>query len=139
MTETLRKAWKPLLVVAALAMLVAFFAFPAARSSTKLIVIITPSLDNPFFGQEAIAAEQRARDLGYQTLKYSHGDDAHKQSELIDSAIARGSAAIILDNAGADASVAAVTKARDAGVPVFLIDREISTRGVATAQIVSNN
>ena len=47
--------------------------------------------------------------------------------------------AIILDNAGADASVAAVTKARDAGIPVFLIDREISTRGIATAQIVSNN
>jgi len=47
--------------------------------------------------------------------------------------------AIILDNAGADASVAAVRKAKDAGVPVFLIDREINATGVATAQIVANN
>lgn len=106
---------------------------------SELIVIIAPSLDNPFFGQEAAAADGKARELGYDTLLFSHGDDAYKQSELIDSAIARDAAAIILDNAGADASVAAVAKAERAGVPVFLIDREISRRGVATAQIVSNN
>jgi erythritol transport system substrate-binding protein len=47
--------------------------------------------------------------------------------------------AIILDNAGADASVAAVQKAKDAGIPSFLIDREISEEGVAVSQIVSNN
>jgi erythritol transport system substrate-binding protein len=106
---------------------------------SDLVVIITPSLDNPFFGQEAAGAEAKARELGYQTLKFSHDDDAYRQSELIDTAIARNAAAIILDNAGADASAAAVQKARLAGVPVFLIDREINTRGLAVAQIVSNN
>jgi erythritol transport system substrate-binding protein len=116
----------------------AYFAL-VPRHRDNLIVIITPSLDNPFFGQEAVAAEQRAKQLGYQVLKYSHGDDAFKQSELVDTAIARNAAAIILDNAGADASVAAVKKARDAGIGVFLIDREISRRGLANAQIVSNN
>ena len=59
--------------------------------------------------------------------------------QLIDTAIARGAKAIILDNAGADATVAAVKKAKDAGVPSFLIDREINATGVAVAQIVSNN
>lgn len=111
----------------------------AGDRQDRPIVIITPSLDNPFFGHEAIAAERRARELGYRTLKFSHGDDAYKQSELIDTAIARDAVAIILDNAGADASVAAVVKARNAGIPVFLIDREITGRGVANAQIVSNN
>lgn len=105
----------------------------------KLMVIITPSLDNPFFGQEAIGAERRAHALGYRTLKFSHGDDAYKQSELVDNAIARNAAAIILDNAGAQASVAAVLRAKGAGIPVFLIDREITSRGAATVQIVSNN
>ncbi len=109
------------------------------QEHSNLIVIITPSLDNPFFGQEALGAETRARELGYETLKYSHGDDAYKQSELIDTAIARNAAAIILDNAGSDASAAAVQKARGAGIPVFLIDREINVRGLATSQIVSNN
>lgn len=111
----------------------------SSRGHSNLVVIITPSLDNPFFGQEAAGAEARAKELGYQTLTYSHGDDAFKQSELIDSAVARNAAAIVLDNAGADASVAAVQKARNAGIPVFLIDREISARGVAATQLVSNN
>ena len=129
------------LVVGALIVAVAaigLWLMPAARHS-KLIVIITPSLDNPFFGQEAIGAEERARALGYTTLKFSHDDDAFKQSQLIDSAIARDAAAVVLDNAGADASVAAVLRAKSAGVPVFLIDREISARGAATVQLVSNN
>lgn len=129
-----------LIVGALIVALVAIWlmAMPTAARS-KLIVIITPSLDNPFFGQEAVGAEERARILGYETLKFSHDDDAFKQSQLIDTAIARSAAAIILDNAGADASVAAVVRARNAGVPVFLIDREISTRGAASVQIVSNN
>lgn len=105
----------------------------------KTIAIITPSHDNPFFKAEADAAAARARELGYSPLVNTHNDDAHKQDELFDVAIAQGAVAIVLDNAGADASVAAVAKAKAAGIPAFLIDREINTAGVAAAQIVSNN
>jgi len=105
----------------------------------KLIVVITPSHDNPFFKSEAVGAESRAKELGYDTLVLVHDDDANKQSELFDTAIARGAVAIILDNAGADASIAPVEKAKKAGIPSFLIDREINKNGVAVAQIVSNN
>ncbi len=112
---------------------------PQAPAGPKLIAIITPSHDNPFFKAEADAAAQAARELGYEVLVNSHGDDAHTQDQLIDVAISRRAAAIVLDNAGADASVAAVTKAKARGVPSFLIDREINATGVAVAQIVSNN
>ncbi|MCC8116676.1 MAG: D-ribose ABC transporter substrate-binding protein, partial [Planctomycetes bacterium] len=70
---------------------------------------------------------------------YSHDDDASKQSNYFDTAIANKAAAIILDNAGADVTIAAVQKAKDAGIPTFLIDREINATGVAAAQIVANN
>jgi erythritol transport system substrate-binding protein len=110
----------------------------SARAA-DLIAIITPSPDNPFFKAEADGAAAKAKELGYDTLVASHDDDANKQSQLIDTAIARGAKAIILDNAGADATVAAVKKAKDAGIPSFLIDREINATGVAAAQIVSNN
>ena len=134
------KVWKIVAAIAIAAGVLGGLAWlNAPKERSNLIVIITPSLDNPFFGQEALGAEARAKELGYQTLKFSHGDDAYKQSELIDTAIARNAAAIILDNAGSDASAAAVQKARTAGVPVFLIDREINVKGVATSQIVSNN
>lgn len=121
------------------ALLVLLVVTACSTENEELVVIITPSLDNPFFGAEAVAAEKRARELGYETLSFSHGDDAHKQNELVDIAIARGAKAIILDNAGSDASLAAVQKARNAGIGVFLIDREIDARGVAHVQIVSNN
>lgn len=103
------------------------------------IAIITPSHDNPFFKAEADGAAAKAVELGFEVMVLVHDDDANKQNELFDSAIAAGVKAIILDNAGADASVAAVQKAKDAGIPSFLIDREITATGVAVSQIVSNN
>ncbi len=111
----------------------------SAPEGKKLIAIITPSNDNPFFKAEAEAAAARARELGYDVSINAHDDDAHKQDQLIDSAIANKASAIILDNAGADASVAALRRAKGAGVPSFLIDREINEQGVAASQIVSNN
>lgn len=107
--------------------------------AADLIAIITPSHDNPFFKAEAVGAEAKAKSLGYETLILVHDDDANKQSQLIDTAIGRGAKAIILDNAGSEASIAAVKKAKDAGIPSFLIDREINATGIAVSQIVSNN
>ena len=104
-----------------------------------LIAIITPAADNPFFKAEADAADAKAKELGYETSVASHDDDPNKQSELIDAAISRKAKAIVLDNAGADASIGPVRKAKEAGIPVFLIDREINETGLAAAQIVSNN
>ena len=118
---------------------VALAAAPAAFAAKKLIVVITPSHDNPFFATEADAASAKAKALGYDVLSLSHDDDADKQNQMIDTAIARKASAIILDNAGADVSVAAVQKAKAAGIPSFLIDREINKTGVAVVQIVSNN
>lgn len=112
---------------------------PGYASAADKIAIITPSHDNPFFKAEADGADAKAKALGYDTMVLVHDDDANKQNELVDSAIAAGVKAIILDNAGADASVAAVQKAKDKGIPSFLIDREITASGVAVSQIVSNN
>ena len=123
--------------VTAFVMATAMVGFCAAQS--KLMVIITPAPSNPFFKAEAVAAEARAKALGYKTMVLVHDDDVNKQDQLFDTAIANKAAAIILDNAGADATIAAVKKAKEAGIPSFLIDREINETGSAVAQIVSNN
>ena len=123
-----------------IASLAIMFSLTASMVSAKdLIVVITPSHDNPFFKSEAVGAEAKAKELGYDVLSLVHDDDANKQNELFDTAIARGAKAIILDNAGADASIAPIERAKKAGIPSFLIDREINKNGVAIAQIVSNN
>ncbi len=125
------------LLISAIAL--AGFGLPGLAQAADTIAIITPSHDNPFFKAEADGAAAKAKELGYETMVLVHDDDANKQAQLFDTAIAAGVKAIVLDNAGADASVAAVQKAKDAGIPSFLIDREITATGVAVSQIVSNN
>lgn len=125
------------IAVASLTMLLT--ACHRAEMSKPLIVIIVPSQDNPFFKSEGDAAAARAQGLGYRVRVDAHEDDAYRQDNLIDAAIASNAAAIILDNAGADSSIAAVRRATQAGIPCFLIDREIKTDGVAKAQIIADN
>jgi erythritol transport system substrate-binding protein len=104
-----------------------------------MVCVIVPPVENPFFGAMQTIAADKAEELGYTTTRLVHNDDANTQLELFESCIADGAVAIILDNAGADATVAAVQAAKDAGIPSFLVDREITSEGVAVAQIVSNN
>ena len=104
-----------------------------------MICVIVPPVENPFFGAMQRIAADKAEELGYTTTRLVHDDDANKQLELFESCVAQGAKAIILDNAGADATVAAVQLAKDAGIPSFLVDREITQEGVAVSQIVSNN
>ncbi|CAB3737527.1 Ribose import binding protein RbsB [Paraburkholderia graminis C4D1M] len=125
--------------VALAAATLTLFTATGTAQAANLIAIITPSHDNPFFKAEADTANARAKALGYDTIVLVHDDDANKQSNLVDTAIARGAKAIILDNAGSEASISAVRKAKAAGIPSFLIDREINATGIAVSQIVSNN
>jgi erythritol transport system substrate-binding protein len=124
---------------AACALLCACAGCHRAEHRGKLIAVIVPSEDNPYFKAEADAAAARALALGYRVRVDAHDDDAYRQDNLIDAAFASNAAAIILDNAGADASVAAVRRATKAGIAVFLIDREIDATGIAKAQIISDN
>ena len=105
----------------------------------KLIAILVPSQDNPYFKAEADAAAARATELGYRVRIDAHNDDAYQQDNLVDAAIASNASALILDNAGSDASITAVRRAVKAGIAVFLIDREIAASGVAQAQIIADN
>jgi erythritol transport system substrate-binding protein len=123
----------------AAALVFAFASCNRAHNTKALIVILIPSQDNPFFKVEGEAAAARALALGYRVRVDAHQDDAYRQDNLVDAAIASNAAAIILDNAGADSSIAAVRRATRAGIPCFLIDREIEADGIAKAQIIAAN
>ncbi|MBL3685015.1 substrate-binding domain-containing protein (plasmid) [Sinorhizobium meliloti] len=117
------------------AVLAASSAIPAYAAD--LIAIITPSHDNPFFKAEAVGAEAKAKELGYETLVLVHDDDANKQSQLIDTAIGRAPRRSFSTMPALKPPLRAVQKAKDAGVPSFLIDREIMRPGSPVSQIVS--
>lgn len=134
---------RKLRIIAATAMAIAVLStLTACRRGgalRPLIVILVPSQDNPFFKSEADAAAAYAKSLGYRVRVDAHDDDAYRQDNLIDAAIASNAAAIILDNAGANSSIAAVRRATRAGIPCFLIDRAIDEDGIAKAQIIADN
>ena len=111
----------------------------SAHAYADLMCVITPAHDNPFFKAEADIAQETGEALGYDVLSLDHGDDAKVQDEHFDVCISKGAKFMIVDNAGADASIAAFQKAKDAGIPVYLIDREINATGIASAQLVANN
>jgi erythritol transport system substrate-binding protein len=133
------KGMRGLLVAAVVAAAIGSQALAVSAQDKGMICVIVPPVENPFFGAMQQIAADKAEELGYTTSRLNHGDDANTQLELFESCIADGAKAIILDNAGADATVAAVQVAKDAGIPSFLVDREITSDGVAVAQIVSNN
>ena len=68
-----------------------------------------------------------------------HNDDAYRQDNMIDSAIASNAAILILDNAGRDSSISAVRRATKAGIKCLLIDRAIDADRDRNAQILSDN
>jgi len=133
------KGMRGLLVAAVVAAAIGSQALAVSAQDKGMICVIVPPVENPFFGAMQQIAADKAEELGYTTTRLVHNDDANTQLELFESCIADGAVAIILDNAGADATVAAVQAAKDAGIPSFLVDREITSEGVAVAQIISNN
>ncbi|MGA2763376.1 MAG: D-ribose ABC transporter substrate-binding protein [Spirochaetia bacterium] len=110
-----------------------------AFGDNKTIAVITASLDNPFFVTMAQSAKAEVEKLGYDAWVVSHNDNVGTQNQLFDTAIAKHVAAIIVENAGADASVAPFQRAKAAGIPIFCVDREVSAKGLAVATLVSNN
>lgn len=103
------------------------------------IAIITVDASNPYWSAEVATAEALAEELGYTTTTGQHGNDPDEQTSLMETAINNNVDGILLDPAGADESVAIVEQAVEAGIPVSLVNAEISETGLAEAQIVSNN
>ena len=111
----------------------------AAGGGGKAIAMITVDIANPYWKASAETAQKVGKELGYSVTVDAHLNDPDKQSQYVDGAISKKVSAIILDPAGAEESIGAVQKATDAGIPVFLVNAEITAQGIAKSQIVSNN
>ena len=84
-------------------------------------------------------ARDRAVELGYEATLFDSQNDTSKEAAHFDNIIAVGYSAILFNPTDADGSVANVQRAKDAGIPVFCIDREINSTDAATAQLLSDN
>jgi ABC-type sugar transport system substrate-binding protein len=108
-------------------------------TSPKKMAVIISTLNNPWFVVLADAAAAKAKELGYEAKIFDSQNNTALETDHFDNAIAAGYDAVLFNPTDADGSVVNVKKAKEAGVPVFCIDREVNSKDAATSQILSDN
>ena len=110
----------------------------SAAAKTKIAVVIS-TLNNPWFVVLGETAKARAIELNYDATIFDSQNDTAKEAAHFENLIAAGYKAVLFNPTDANGSVANVLKAKNAGIPVFCIDREINSTNAATAQMLSDN
>jgi ABC-type sugar transport system substrate-binding protein len=105
----------------------------------KKIAVVISTLNNPWFVVLKDAAKARAEELGYQADVFDSQNSPTTEASHFDTIIDGKYAAILFNPTDAEGSIASVQRAKDAGIPTFCMDREISASDVAVSQILSDN
>lgn len=124
--------------------LVLFASLTSCKKSDKVdepkkIAIVVSTLNNPWFVFLAETAAKKAKELGYESKIFDSQNNTALESDHFENAISSGYDAILFNPTDAAGSVANAVKAKEAGIPVFCMDREINSADAATSQILSDS
>jgi ABC-type sugar transport system substrate-binding protein len=111
----------------------------SASKKPKKIAVIVSTLNNPWFVVLAETAAAKARELGYETKIFDSQNNTALEADHFENAITGGFNAVLFNPTDADGSTINVAKAKEAGIPVFCMDREVNSTKVATSQILSDS
>jgi ribose transport system substrate-binding protein len=111
----------------------------ASQDQEKKVAVIVSTLNNPWFVVLAETAANRAKELGYEANIFDSQNNTALETDHFENAIASGYGAILFNPTDADGSIANVRMAKNAGVPVFCMDREVNATDAATSQILSDS
>lgn len=110
-----------------------------SNDDVNKIAVVISTLNNPWFVVLGETAKQRAEELGYESVIFDSQNNSSKETEHFDNIIASGFKAILFNPTDAKGSVVNVKAAKEAGIPVFCMDREIDANNLAVSQILSDN
>jgi ribose transport system substrate-binding protein len=123
--------------------LLSFMVFAGCRGARKegpgKMAIVISTLNNPWFVFLAETAAAKATSLGYEARIFDSQNNTALERDHFENIIVAGYDAILFNSTDADGSVANVMQAKEAGIPVFCMDREINSLTAATAQILSDS
>ena len=132
--------WQKLMAVMLAAAAVLSAQTTSAQPVSKgRIAVVVSTLNNPWFVVLGESAKARAVELGYEATIFDSQNDTAKEAANFENIIAGGYQAIVFNPTDANGSIANVRKAKDAGIPVFCIDREINSTNAAAAQMLSDS
>lgn len=109
------------------------------KAGPKKVAVIISTLNNPWFVVLAETAAAEAKSLGYEAKIFDSQNNSALEADHFENAIVSGFNAILLNPTDSDGSIVNVLKAKDAGIPVFCMDREVNSPKAATCQILSDN
>lgn len=118
-----------------------FLAGCSSKESTEKpkIAVVISTLNNPWFVVLGESAVQQAEKLGYEAKLFDSQNNPAVESDHFENLISSGFDAILFNPTDADGSIANILKAKEAGIPVFCMDREVNSNDAATSQILSDN
>jgi ABC-type sugar transport system substrate-binding protein len=111
----------------------------ARKEGPGKMAIVISTLNNPWFVFLAETAAAKATSLGYEARIFDSQNNTALERDHFENIIVAGYDAILFNSTDADGSVANVMQAKEAGIPVFCMDREINSLTAATAQILSDS
>ena len=111
----------------------------STENRTKKMAVIISTLNNPWFVFLGERAAAKAKELGYEAKIFDSQNNTALEADHFDNVIVSGFDAILFNPTDADGSVVNVKKAKEAGIPVFCMDREINSLDAATSQILSDS
>ena len=103
------------------------------------MAVVVSTLNNPWFVFLAETAAKKTEALGYEARIFDSQNNTALESDHFENIIVSGFDAILFNSTDANGSVANVMKAKDAGIPVFCMDREINSIDGPTTQILSDS
>jgi len=107
-----------------------------SKKPTGKMAVVVSTLNNPWFVFLAETAAKKATALGYEARIFDSQNNTALESDHFENIIVSGFDAILFNSTDANGSVANVLKAKDAGIPVFCMDREINSIDGPTTQIL---
>jgi len=96
-------------------------------------------MTNAFTMEMSTAVQTKADELGVKLTVYDGGKDPAKQINQMETAISQGIAAIIVEPASVDGIIPAVKEARDAGIPVVILNQKITDQSIASTFVGVSN
>jgi ribose transport system substrate-binding protein len=119
---------------------ISFFSCNNKTESKKVkkMAIVVSTLNNPWFVFLAETAAAKAKALGYETKIFDSQNSTATEANHFENILVGDFCAILFNPTDADGSIANVKKAKEKGVPVFCMDREINAKGIAVSQILSD-
>ncbi|MEA3335869.1 MAG: substrate-binding domain-containing protein [Chloroflexota bacterium] len=114
-------------------------AAPATDQDDKLVIAGVVFQSDTFMQTVQNGIQAAADEAGVELILGNTENDLAKESSMIDDYITRGVDAILITPISADGSVAALTRAKEAGITIICFNTCVSEEGIADAYLVTKN